>query len=265
MEARRVTASHGWDWINQGGRLLFQKLGTCLLFFAVTLVIWKLIYLVPHVGFLIATLLTPLAIGVFGIACRDLQHGRPFMPNELLFTLKPFATRLLRIGFINLAGLIVMAGVIVMITRDPILAMATLGDWQLYDRVMEKEITSAMYTGVLLASAASFILFFASWFSPLLVVFNGMKPEDAMKNSFKASFYNVGPFLLFGLVLAGSWVGYTIVMYLLPSAILVPLGQRELLLPAIKFLSAFYWPFVAPIIYAAHYASYADVFAPQSS
>ena len=265
METRKVNASHGWGWINQGLQLLWNRFDICIYFFVLTMLLWQGIAPIPYAGYLLTTLLAPLVIGALGIAlCRNLESDEAKNLGEMFSTLSPFVPQLLRIGFINVACLIIAAGVIVIVADDPVLAMATLGNWQFYAQAMDKEISGAMFVGLIFAFAVSCMLFFATWYSPMLVIFNKMKAPDAMKKSLKVSLHNLSPFLLYGAVLAGSWVVFGIAMYMLPSIILIPLGKSEWLSSATWFLSALYWPFVAPIIYASVYASHADVFARQS-
>jgi uncharacterized membrane protein len=263
MESRKVKASHGWSWINHGLQLLWQRLDVCIYFFVITMLLWQGVAPIPYAGYLLTIFLAPLVIGALGIACRNLESDGSTSVKELFSALSPFVPQLIRIGFINVACLIIAAAVIVIVAHDPALAMATLGDWQFYSQVMGKEISSAMFAGLTFAFAVSCILFFASWYSPMLVVFNKLKAADAMKKSLSVSLRNLNPFILYGAVLAGSWVAFGIAMYLLPSIILIPIGKSEWMSSATWFLSALYWPFVAPVIYASVYASYADVFPQQ--
>ena len=78
-------------------------------------------------------------------------------------------------------------------------------------------------------------LLMAYWFAPALIVFRGDSPMAAMKASFKASWRNIPPFLVYGLV--------GMVLAIVAS---IPFGLG--------------WFIVAPMTAASVYASYCDVF-----
>ena len=89
---------------------------------------------------------------------------------------------------------------------------------------------------VLLVAMLLFVpLLMAYWFAPALIVFRGDAPMAAMKASFKASWRNIPPFLVYGLV--------GIVLAIVAS---IPLGLG--------------WLIVAPMTAASVYASYCDIF-----
>jgi uncharacterized membrane protein len=75
----------------------------------------------------------------------------------------------------------------------------------------------------------------ALWFAPSLVVFNNLKPVDAMKASFLACLKNIVPFLLYGIVL--------IVLCFVAA---IPLGLGFLVL--------------GPVAIASIYTGYRDIF-----
>ena len=80
--------------------------------------------------------------------------------------------------------------------------------------------------GVMLALLFSLLLsiplLMALWFSPALVLFNGMPPWQALRASFDACLQNALPFLLYGLIISVLAFFATLPM-LLGYLVLIPL------------------------------------------
>jgi uncharacterized membrane protein len=93
--------------------------------------------------------------------------------------------------------------------------------------------------GILVASVLSLLLgaplLMAIWFAPALVYFNDMAPVAALKASFSANLKNWLVMLVFGLI-----------VLVLCFFALLPMGLGFLVL--------------MPVLYAALYASYKDIF-----
>ena len=88
---------------------------------------------------------------------------------------------------------------------------------------------------LLVVLALALPLYMALWFAPSLVVFNNLKPFDAMKASFLACLKNLVPFLLYG-----------VIMLVLCMIAAIPLGLGFLVL--------------GPVAIASIYAGYRDIF-----
>jgi uncharacterized membrane protein len=91
----------------------------------------------------------------------------------------------------------------------------------------------AIMLGVVLFS----ILMMAMQFAPMLVFFHNIAPVEALKLSFRAFLVNMGPMLVYGVVLITLAVLATIPILL---------G----------------WLVLLPVIFTALYASYSDIFPP---
>jgi uncharacterized membrane protein len=101
------------------------------------------------------------------------------------------------------------------------------------------EAMAAMGMSVLLAVLIVFALLLplgmATWFAPLLVMFHGMAPLEAMKSSFVACLKNLLPFLVYGVVLFFAAIVASI-----------PLGLG--------------WLVLGPVIAASVYTGYRDIY-----
>jgi hypothetical protein len=83
----------------------------------------------------------------------------------------------------------------------------------------------SFFLALLVVLALAVPLYMALWFAPSLIVFNQLKPVDAMKTSFYACLKNIVPFLIYGVIA---------VMLCLIAAI--PFGLRFLVLdPSVRF------------------------------
>ncbi len=88
---------------------------------------------------------------------------------------------------------------------------------------------------MLVSLALALPLYMALWFAPSLVVFNNLKPVEAMKVSFFGCLKNIVPFLLYGVVM---------MVLCVVAAIPVMLGYLVL----------------GPVIIASIYTGYRDIF-----
>jgi uncharacterized membrane protein len=89
---------------------------------------------------------------------------------------------------------------------------------------------------LLVVLALAVPLYMALWFAPSLIVFNQLKPVDAMKASFFACLKNIVPFLFYGIIM--------IVLCIIAA---IPFGLGFLVL--------------GPVAIASIYAGYRDIFA----
>ncbi len=262
MKPNRVDAVQGWNWIKEGVLIFVKNPSVCLLFFLVSLIRWKVLVRIPMFGNLILILLTPLIVGVLFWAYRTNVQDHKFEFKKFITVLRAVTAELLRVGFIYAAGLILGAAFMQIITGNSTAAMAILGDAKAFNRIMSQGgVTPTLFALALIPLMVSFFLFFAAWFAPALIIFNGYKTKEAMKLSLKAAYRNAPAFALYGIILGGTWLAYFIAMYLLPGIVLIPLGLSAFLLPTINTLSTLFWPIISPIIVVTAYTSYVNVFA----
>ena len=266
MQIHKRNAAAGWLWISQSVHLLIHHKVIGLAFFCTSLFLTKALLAVPVVGYILTTLLQPILLASVFVMIDTTTMGRPVSVAGVISEIRPHLSQLLRVGFAYAGVIVLSAGIVQMLTGNPVLAMAVAGDSVAFNKAISNELTSVMYSAVLLAGIASAVLFFASWFAPPLILFRGCSAKAAMKQSLVAVGRNFKGFLLLGIILAGSWLGYFLMMYLLPGSILTPIGRQDLLLPAVTLLSGLYWPIAGPIILATVFVGYKDVFetAPNS-
>lgn len=262
MEPNRVETAQGWSWITEGALIFIKNPKVCLLFFLVSLIRWNGLIKIPIFGNLVLILLTPLIVGILFWAYRLNLQGNKFVFKSFITALRTFTAELLRVGFIYSAALILCAAIMQIITGNSTVAMAILGDASAFNRIMAQGgVTPTLFALALIPLTVSFFLFFAAWFAPALIVFNGYKAKEAMKLSLKAVYRNASAFSLYGIILGGMWLAYLIAMYFIPGIIFIPFGLSVFLLPTVNALSTLFWPIISPIVVVSVYTSYINVFA----
>ena len=121
-----------------------------------------------------------------------------------------------------------LAGVLVAVvgTLLIVLVSALVGGGGVVSALFNPALFGLALGGVMLALLFSLLLsiplLMALWFSPALVLFNGMPPWQALRASFDACLQNALPFLLYGLIITVLAFFATLPM-LLGYLVLIPL------------------------------------------
>ena len=172
-------------------------------------------------------------VGGLMLGCRALDNGESLEIGHL------FA------GFSNRTGDLVVLGVLTIVgwIIAVIPAIVIAGGGAFMSMMMGGNATAqfgamglTFMLGLLITLAIAVPLYMALWFAPALVLFNGLKPVDAMKASFAGCLKNIVPFLLYG-----------IVMLVLCFVAAIPFGLGFLVL--------------GPVAVASMYTGYRDIFA----
>jgi uncharacterized membrane protein len=205
---RQLAAGEGAAWWGESWRIFCAAPAVWLGIFVIFVVVSIALVLVPIVGSLVHTVLTPVFVGGAMLGCHALARGEPLRIGHLFegFQGGRFAP-LCILGLLWLAILFVIA--IVMVGT----IFLTLGASGLA-ALMDFGGTSLDYTALASAGVAVFIVglialgvavlvAMAYWFAPALVVLNGEQPVAALQKSFAASSRNIGAFLLYGLIYIG--------------------------------------------------------------
>jgi uncharacterized membrane protein len=233
MEIHQVHAKQGLQWI-LSGFYLFSRAPLTWFFVCFTLLLIGMsISLIPMVGQLAFTLISPVFLAGIMLGCKDMEQGKPLELPHLFAAFKTNAVPLITIGGIYLIGQVLILGLVMLIGGTQMTDMMLYGK-----RVDESElmgVMSSFLTSFLVALMLSIPLMMASWFSPLLVVFHNMPPVAAMQKSFFACLRNFIPFQLYGVVLI-----------ILTIISVMPYGIGLVVL--------------IPTIFASIYVSYKDIF-----
>jgi uncharacterized membrane protein len=234
MNVRSVDAGKGWQWIVDGFHL-FKK--SPLLWVALTIVLallWILSFAIPVLGPLLFNLLSPVLFAGLMIGCRAVDSGEELELGHLFAGFRQHASALVTVGGVYLVGTIVVLGIVFVVAGGSMLP-AVLSKSTADLETLAAAIRS-MALAIAVGAAVYVPLMMLIWFAPLLVVFEGLAPVEAMKLSFAACWTNVVPFLVYGLVILVLWF---------VASIPLLLGLLVLL----------------PVLFCSVYASYRDIFA----
>jgi uncharacterized membrane protein len=237
MEARAVDAGRGWQWIVDGFTL-FKKNPVIWIALVVALaVLWIVSWFIPLLGPLLFNLLSPVFFAGLMIGCRAVDENRELEIAHLFAGFR-YAGPLVTVGGVYLVGTIVVIGIVVLLTGSAALS-GVLSKSTADVEAMATALRS-MALAFAIGAAVYIPLLMMIWFAPLLVVFNGLPPVEAMKLSFAACLKNMLPFLVYGVVILVLWF---------IASIPFLLGLLVLL----------------PVLFCSVYASYKDIFAPAGS
>jgi hypothetical protein len=233
MEVRQVDAKQGWQWIVTGFGL-FRKIPLVWIILCFTLMLIAFtLALIPMVGQFVFTLLSPVFLAGIMMGCKALEQGEGLEVSHLLAGFRSNPAPLITIGGIYLVGQILVLGVFMFVGGDVLMGLLMEGK-----RVDENELKSVsgdMLSASLVGLTLSIPLLMAAWFAPLLVIFKGMPPLEAMRLSFFACLKNIIAFQI-----------YAVILVVLTIIATVPYGLGLFVL--------------VPTLFASIYTSYKDIF-----
>lgn len=234
MEVRQVDAKQGWQWIMTGFFIFRQIPVMWILLCTTLLLIAATLSLIPMAGQFIFTLLSPVFLAGLMIGCRALEQGEKLEIAHLLAGFRNTSGPLITIGGIYLVGQVLILGIFMLVGGDVLMDLLIEG--KRVDENELKNVSGDMLSASLVGLSLSIPLMMATWFAPLLVIFNGMPAVDAMRLSFFACLKNIIAFQIYGITL--------VALTILAS---IPYGLGLFVL--------------VPTLFASIYASYRDIFA----
>jgi uncharacterized membrane protein/ribosomal protein L32 len=230
-------ARHGWAWVTGGFRHFRQNPFAWIVAMVVWMVLSVIITLIPFIGSIAISILSPVITAGFMIGADAQDQGRDFEVGHLFAGFSRNPGQLLLVGLFYFAGLIVIGLLMGVLIAG---AIASLGDLAVAGEPDPAALAALMgsptiLVAMLLGVALSIPLFMAYWFAPTLVALEGLSALTAMKLSFSGCMKNMLSFLLYGLI----------VLLLLFLAVL-PFGLGLLI--------------ALPTLLASIYVSYKDIY-----
>ncbi len=251
MQARRLPAIRGWNWIVEGFRLFRNNpaLLTFLVFgYWLTLVFLNL---VPLLGVVLAPLCVPaLSVGVMN-GCRALERESQNGFGLLFSGFRENRNVLLMLGAIYLAGSLAVFAGSALVDGGALLRIMMAGQQPPDDLMESDQLMLALQVTLILMVP----LLMAFWFAPMLAAWEGMPAMKALFFSFIACARNWRAFLTYGL-------GVAFISAILPGIVLGIVGAATaplLRMVAIAMSLPLLFVFV-PTLFASFYVSYRDVF-----
>lgn len=223
-EPRSTPAGNGNRWISDAWRLFKISPGLWIAMFIVYAACMVVLSFVPFVG----NLFTPVFMaGYYRATQTAAEQG--VVRLEDLFS-----------GFRERLGPLILVGVLTMVFIAVIVIVGMGAGMGLMGAAMGDVSNGApplipILILSLVVAALILPVIMMSWFSPALVIFEGMGAFEAMKCSFKACLKNIMPFTL-----------YSIVLLVLVIVAIIPVGLGLLVLLPVMMLTA--------------YTSYHDIF-----
>ena len=228
---RGVAAERGWEWIAAGWNLFKKQPGMWIALTLVALVIFVILAIIPLVGSVALTVLSPVFSAGVVIGCRAIEEGQPLEIGHLFAGFREKFAPLATVGAIYLGATIAIALAVGLATGASMFALFAGGD----PEAATPAALVSMLLAVLVMLALMLPLFMAVWFAPALVAFQGKGALDAMKEGFSGCLRNILPFLVYGIV---------VVLLSLLASLPLLLG----------------WLVLGPVLAATLYTSYRDIF-----
>lgn len=210
--------------------------------------LWVVSLIIPVLGPLLFTLLSPLLFAGLMIGCRALENGEPLEIAHLFAGFKQQAAPLVTVGGVYLVGTVIVVGIVLVIAGGSMLPAVLSKPGADIETI--RAAMRSMALALAVGAAIYLPLLMLIWFAPLLVVFNGLAPVAAMKLSFAACVRNMLPFMVYGAAILLLWLVLSL------PAVLGAIGG--LLVIALLVGSI-------PVLICSIYASYQDIFAARSS
>jgi len=227
---RSVGAGQGWAWIADGFGLFKRAPGTWIALVVVLFVILVVLAYIPLLGAVATFLLMPLFVGGLILGCGALQGGGELELSHLFAGFKTHTANLVVLGALAIGGWIIVMLPVVAIVGAGAFFGAMRGD-----AAGMLAMGGSFLLAWLVAMALSIPIYMALWFAPALVVLRGRAPVAALKESFLGCLKNIGPFLIYG-----------ILMLVLSIFATIP------------FLLG--WLVLGPVAIASVYVSYRDIY-----
>ena len=232
-EGRGVPAGQGWRWIADAWAFTGEQRWTFVGVFLLLCLLQIVAQFVPIIGWIAATLLSPVLVGGFVLGCDAVRRGERLEVGHLFAGFQRHAGKLLTLGAIYLGFGIVMGIIMVAIVGTSFLPLMMGSEQPNPEQVM------AMIVPILLATlvvmAVSIPVSMAMLFAAPLIVLADSDVGSALKTSFFACLKNILPFLV-----------WSVAMFLLSIIAAIPL-----------FLG---WLLLGPVAMVSLYMSYRDIF-----
>lgn len=239
MTAMRADAGRGWGWIVEGWRLFVKAPGVWIVILLIYLAISVVLSLIPLVGVIAQTLLSPVLVGgmLYGAAAQARGEGMEIGHLFQGFRDQERMGPLVMLGLFSVAGYVLMALVLVMFVGGGVMMGAMMDNT---GAGMPPEAMGGLFVGagliaVLIVITVGLVIAMALFYGIPLVMLAGQNAWPAVQASVAACWINVLPLLVFGLI-----------YLVLAVAAAIPLGLGFLVL--------------LPVTICAAYASYREIF-----
>ena len=225
LAGRVVCADRPVEWLKFGFALFKRDPGMWIALVVVVFLLLAVMHVVPGLGSLASSLLTPVFVAGLMVACKTQDEGGMPAIDHAFAGFREQTGPLVIAGLIFLVGVMIVFGVMLMFG-----GVAALGGifWR-------GDAMGVGFAGFLLAALLFIPVAMAMYFAPVLIMVHRVAPMQALKASFSACLKNLVPFLVYGVIY--------VVLAALAS---IPAGLG--------------WLVLGPVLIGALYGSYKDIF-----
>jgi uncharacterized membrane protein len=239
LRPRAVGAGRGAHWWTEGWRIFAAAPAIWLVIAVIYIALMLGLALIPVIGPIASTLLTPILAGGTLLGARAVDRGEPLTVGHLFACFQQRTAPLVILALLTFAGWLVIWSItlaaLIAVAGLGVLSALVSGDPLQIGTVALTTIGTAALVVLLLMALLAVPLMMALWFAPALILFADAEPWAAMKTSFAGCLENVAPSFVYGLI--------GILLALLAT---LPFGLG--------------WLVLGPMVAASAYASYGDVF-----
>jgi hypothetical protein len=200
-DGRGVRAGEGWRWIADAWAFTGEQRWTFVGVFLLLIVIQIAANVVPIIGPLAVTLLSPVLLGGFILGCEAVRRGGELEVGHLFAGFQRHSGKLLALGALSLAFGIVAAIVMILIVGTSVLPLMVGGAEPSAEEIVG--LMLPMLLAVLVITALSLPLTMAILFATPLIVLTDSDVLPALKTSFFACLKNILPFLVWSVAMLG--------------------------------------------------------------
>jgi len=234
MKAKQVGAKQGLQWIVNGFYLFRSSPLIWIILCGTLLSIAVAFSFVQTIGQIIFTLLSPVFIAGLMLGCKALEQDEELEIGHLFAGFRTNPVPLITLGGIYLVGQILIISIAMLVGGDTLMDLWLEGEMVNENEL--KRVSGNMLSATLVVLALSVPLMMATWFAPLLIMFDHMSPSAAMRLSFFGCLSNFIPLQIYAISF--------IVLAIIAS---IPYGLGFFIL--------------IPTLFASIYASYKAIFA----
>jgi uncharacterized membrane protein len=228
VEPQKVSIGRGIVWLGEGFRFFGRNAGIWIAITIIYLIILMLSSFVPFA----TNILQPMLAGGLMLGVHDQDNGEPLQVQHLFEGFNKYAGPLATLGALIL-GLMILYFIVVMVFV--LIGVGVTAATEQYGDISVVIIITMLVIGAPIMIAVTFIFMSVSWFGPPLVALHGLSVGEAFKMSLLGLKRNILPILVFTFFMMILFILSVFTLYI---GLLV----------------------VIPVLMAASYASWKDVF-----
>ncbi len=235
MSIHKTPLANGVQWISCGWGLFKPWVGLWIIITIAVTALFILLSLLQSIGSVVASLISPLITAGMLNGAQKIHAGEALDASHILAPLQnPKRNALLVLGAAQVA-VTWLGGLIAFSFLSP----AVMDALHSGGGSVNQPLGGLPLLGALIAALIWALFLMAMFYAPALVWFDGVKPTDSLRESFRAAWQNMLPLSVFGAIMLGLGI-----------LAMIPAGLGFLIL----------WP----VGVCSVYCSYRDVFQPSS-